>query len=133
LPAAAAVGVHTLSVTALSRGEVAGTDRRLPAVTLAVTALSAGSLAIGRTARSRPGVISRAMLSAYAATFGRAQLDAVRDPSAPTVRRAVGSGILALIPLQCVLAAGARAPRTATAIAVAFPVARWMSRKVSPT
>lgn len=133
LPAAAAIAAHTLSVTSLSRGEVAGTDSRLPAATLAVTALTAGSLASAGGARSPLGRVSWVLLSAYLATFGRAQFAAISDPSAPTVRRAVSSGILALIPLQGALAIQARAPRTAAAITLAFPLARWMSRKVSPT
>lgn len=133
LPAAAAVGVHTLSVTLLSRDEVAGTDRRLPAATLAVTVLTASGLAAGHGTPSRPQIINRVLLSAYAATFGHSQIGAIRDPSPRAVRRAVSSGILALIPLQGALAAQARAPRAAVAIALAFPLARWMSKKVSPT
>jgi 4-hydroxybenzoate polyprenyltransferase len=133
VPTAAAVGAHTLSVTLLSRREVTGTDRNVPAVALAVTALLAGGLAAGHRAPSRPGFIERVLLSGYAATCGHAQFGALRDPAAPAVRRAVSSGILALIPLQGALAARARAPRTAAAITAAFPLARWMSRKVSPT
>lgn len=133
LPAALAVGAHTLSVTSLSRGEVTGTCAYVPAATLTVTALTAGGLAATPAARSLPGPASWPLLSAYTATFGRAQLSAVRDPSAPAVRRAVSKGILALIPLQGALAVQARAPRTAAAITAAFPLARWLSRKVSPT
>lgn len=133
LPAAIVVGTHVLSVTALSKGEVAGTDRRVPAVTLAATVLTAGHLAARRGTSSRPGIISWAMLSGYGATFARDQFGVIRDPSAPTVRRAVRSGILALIPLQGTLAVQARAPRTAAAIALMFPLARWLSRKISPT
>lgn len=133
LPAAAAVGAHTLAITSLSRAEVAGTDRRLPCAALTVTVLTVGGLAAARGPSAQLTAIGWALLSAYAATSGGAQLGAIRDPSALTVRRAVGTGILALIPLQGALAAQARAPRTATAITLAFPLARWLSRKVSPT
>jgi 4-hydroxybenzoate polyprenyltransferase len=98
-----------------------------------VTALTVGGLAATDGPSARPAATGWALLSAYAATSGGAQLGAVRDPSALTVRRAVASGILALIPLQGALAVRARAPRTAAAITLAFPLARWLSRKVSPT
>lgn len=133
LPAAAAVAGHTLSVTLLSRAEVAGTDRRLPAVTLAISALVAGGLAAGPPAPGWNRFVTRGLLSAYVAHQGRAQLSVVRNPTAPIVRRAVGTGILTLILLQGALAGRAQAPRTAVAIAIAFPLSRRMARKISPT
>ena len=66
-------------------------------------------------------------------TTGRAQYDAVRDPVAPKIRRAVGAGIHGMIPLQAGLIARTGAWRSALAVAAAFPIARALSRKVSPT
>ncbi|MEQ0560772.1 SCO3242 family prenyltransferase [Amycolatopsis sp. NEAU-NG30] len=128
LPAALTVGAHTLAVTALSRSEVDGAKPALPATTLAATAgvSFAGAGAGG-------GALASGLVGTYALTTGRAQYDAVRDPAAPKIRRAVGAGIHGMIPLQAGLIARTGAWRSALAVAVAFPIARALSRKVSPT
>ena len=126
LPAALTVGAHTYAVTTLSRSEVDGAKPSLPAATLAATA------GVG-VAAGRGGVLSTALLGTYAVTTGGAQYDAVRDPAAPKIRRAVGAGIHGMIPLQAGLIARTGAWRSALAVAAAFPVARALSRKVSPT
>jgi 4-hydroxybenzoate polyprenyltransferase len=126
LPAALTVGAHTLAVTALSRSEVHGARPALPAATLAATAGV-------RIAAGRVGPLASALLGTYAVTTGRAQYDAVRDPVAPKIRRAVGAGIHGMIPLQAGLIARTGAWRSALAVAAAFPIARALSRKVSPT
>jgi 4-hydroxybenzoate polyprenyltransferase len=154
LPAAGLVAAHTLTVTALSRSEVAGADPRLPRATLAATGVigaAAGLVAVGgghpvgggppprgwkqhsrgRDARHR--LTGAGLLAVYGATFGRAQLAAARDPAPEQVRRAVGAGILGLMPLQAALTAGAGAPVAAAPVAAAFPLARRLSRRVSPT
>lgn len=147
LPAAATVAGHTLAVTALSRAEVTGAQPWLPRTTLAATtAVAAATTALGAgparrqgtghgrgTGRRhhRLGVVGG--LLAYGATAGRAQAQAVADPSPGTVRKAVGAGILGLIPLQAALTAGAGALRSALPLAAAFPLARALSRRVSPT
>jgi hypothetical protein len=126
LPAALTVGAHTYAVTTLSRSEVAGATPALPAATLAATA-GVGVAAV------RGGLLSSALLGTYAVTTGGAQYDAVRDPAAPKIRRAVGAGIHGMIPLQAGLIARTGAWRSALAVAAAFPIARALSRKVSPT
>ncbi|GHF04624.1 transferase [Streptomyces spiralis] len=139
LPAAATVAGHILAVTALSRAEVTGAQPWLPRTTLAATTAVAAATALGaRPARRngtgrlhRLGVVGG--LLAYGATAGRTQAEAVADPSPGTVRRAVGAGILGLIPLQAALTAGAGALRSALPLAAAFPLARALSRRVSPT
>ena len=68
----------------------------------------------------------------YLATYGSAQAAAVADPGASRIRRAVGAGILGLVPLQASLIAR-RSPLAAGAVAALFPLARRLSRKVSPT
>ncbi len=138
-PAAATVGAHTLAVTTLSRAEVTGSNARLPAATLAatagVTAIVAGLVAGPRTGNRRTArsLAAVAPLATYTVSVGRAQVDAVRDPSPPRLQRAVGAGILGMIPLQSALVAGRGAYRTAGAVMAAFPLARRLSRRVSPT
>ncbi|MEU2929921.1 SCO3242 family prenyltransferase [Streptomyces sp. NPDC007251] len=138
LPAAATVAGHTLAVTALSRAEVTGAEPGLPRLTLAATGAVVAAAALrarparhGTTRRRRLAVAGG--LAVYGATAGRAQAHAVADPSPASVRRAVGAGILGLIPLQAALTAGAGAVRSALPLAAAFPLARALSRRVSPT
>ncbi|WP_055585744.1 SCO3242 family prenyltransferase [Streptacidiphilus griseoplanus] len=145
LPAAATVAGHTLAVTALSRAEVTGADPWLPRATLAATAAvtaAAAALPALPTGTALPAAAARCGtarlaalggLAVYGATAGRAQSRAAADPSAGNVRRAVGAGILGLIPLQAALTAQAGALRAALPVAAAFPLARALSRRVSPT
>jgi 4-hydroxybenzoate polyprenyltransferase len=137
LPAALTVGAHTLSVTVLSRGEVHGTDPLLPRAALAGTAAITATVLIPTPCRgpTPTGTRPRAALFAgvYAGTVGSAQLGAARDPSSGAVRRAVGAGILGLMPLQAALLARAGSVRAALPVAAAFPLARRLSRKVSAT
>ncbi|MEU1517611.1 SCO3242 family prenyltransferase [Streptomyces sp. NPDC005811] len=145
LPAALLVGAHTYTVTALSRHEVTGAPRSVPAATLAgtaATALAAGALPSlrppGRLGRGRPGgraarIGAAAGALAYLTAYGAAQARAAHRPSAAHVRQAVGAGILSLLPLQAALTAGGGAPALAGLLAAAHPTARRLARKVSPT
>lgn len=158
---AAIVAAHTLAVTVLSRREVTGGTPLLPAATLAATGAVGVAAAASTTRRTEPAArpespallalrrtAGAGLLGCYLGTFGRAQLAAVAGPSAGRVRRAVGAGVLGLMPLQAALAArasgppggasgGARSAGAALAasglLAAAFPLARHLSRKVSPT
>lgn len=137
-PAAATVAAHTLAVTALSRSEVSGADPRVPRAALAATASVAAAAALTTAPhRRRTGPWHRAAtagaLAVYGATVGRAQARAAADPSPRQVQRAVGAGILGLIPLQAAIAAGTGALRSALPVAAAFPLARALARRVSPT
>jgi hypothetical protein len=69
----------------------------------------------------------------YAASVGRAQLAAAREPSAHTVRRATVAGIHGMVPLQAALAASAGSRRGALAVLATMPAARLLARVVSPT
>ncbi|MFI1710502.1 SCO3242 family prenyltransferase [Streptomyces griseoruber] len=142
LPAALLVGAHTYTVTALSRHEVTGAPRSVPAATLAgtaATALAAGALpSLRRTGRRRPDgraarIGAAAGALAYLTTYGGAQARAAHHPSAANVRQAVGAGILSLMPLQAALTASGGAPALAGLLAAAHPTARRLARKVSPT
>ncbi|MEU4682577.1 SCO3242 family prenyltransferase [Streptomyces xinghaiensis] len=69
----------------------------------------------------------------YGATAARPLLHAALNPSPHFYQRAVGGGIRAMIPLQASLAARAGRTGTATALLALVPLARRLSRKVSPT
>ena len=140
LAPAAVVGGHTLAVTVVSRHEVAGAGpavgRGAACAAAAVTA-AAGAFAARRlrgTPRARalaPG--SAALLGVYASSFGRAALDAARDPSAKRLQRVVGAGVLGLIPLESAMLVGAGSPAAAGGVATLWPVARELSRRRSVT
>lgn len=132
LPAALTLGAHTVAITTLSRHEVTGGSRRVPAVTLAATAAVTATSVRARGTRAHR-LANAALLAGYAGTFGRTQLAAVGDPSPARLQRAVGAGILAMMPLQAALAAGAGALCAAVPVVAAFPLARRLARKVSPT
>jgi 4-hydroxybenzoate polyprenyltransferase len=68
----------------------------------------------------------------YAWRFGTAQAAVARDGRPEVVRKAVGAGIMSLMPLQASLIAR-RAPLAALPVAAAGPLARRLARKVSPT
>ena len=70
---------------------------------------------------------------AYLGTYGAAQVRALREPSGENVRRAVGAGILGLMPLQAALTARGGAPGVAAALGVVHPLARRLARRISPT
>ncbi|WP_030612640.1 SCO3242 family prenyltransferase [Streptomyces sclerotialus] len=78
-------------------------------------------------------LVTRFLAAGYAATAARPLLVATLNPSPHFLQRAVGGGIRAMIPLQAALAARAGAPATGAAVLALIPVARRLSRKVSPT
>ncbi|MEV5843602.1 SCO3242 family prenyltransferase [Streptomyces sp. NPDC051985] len=136
LPAALLTGAHTYTLTALSRHEVTGAPRAVPATALAgstATALAAAALPglRRRSGTARIGAAAGAL--GYLASYGTAQARAVREPSAANVRSAVGTGIMSLMPLQAALTAGAGGAALAGILAVAHPLARRLARQVSPT
>lgn len=133
LPAAATVGGHTLGVTALSRGEVHGGSASTAAAALAGTSLVTAAAVAGPSRSRTYRLCSAAFAGAYAALVGRAQLAAQQDPSAATVRTATVSGIHGMVPLQAALAARRGSLAGAVAVSAVLPLARKLSRKVSPT
>jgi 4-hydroxybenzoate polyprenyltransferase len=64
---------------------------------------------------------------------GRAHADAARDPSPARLQRAVGAGILGLIPLEAGLLAGTGSVVPAAGVATLWPLARRASRKRAVT
>ncbi|MEU2473773.1 SCO3242 family prenyltransferase [Streptomyces sp. NPDC012842] len=140
LPAALALGAHTYAVTAVSRHEVQGGSTAAPLAALAgVAGLGAAALR-GRPAHGEPSpapatgtLLLPAFVTAYLRTAAVPLLHAVLNPSPPLTRRAVGGGIRAMIPLQATLAARAGSPLVGLAAMGLVPLARALSRKVSPT
>jgi 4-hydroxybenzoate polyprenyltransferase len=155
------VAAHTYAVTALSRREVHGADRLLPAVTMAATAMiAAAPAALQRTtraphspnpSRSRQEVaggrgaqgvgggrwwragLTEALSGFYAQRFLSAQRKVLADPCAGNVRASVGAGITSLPALQGALASAHGAPVAGLLVAAAAPMGRRLARAVSPT
>ncbi|MFC0551173.1 SCO3242 family prenyltransferase [Planotetraspora thailandica] len=133
---AGAVAAHTYGVTALSRGEVTGGSAARSATALTATAVATGLAAVhvNRSAGTAVGRLAGFGLTlAYAGLVGQAQLAAARNPEPGTTRAAVGQSILGVLPLQAALTAGRGRLAAAAALAAAHPLARRLSRKVSPT
>ncbi|MFD7502256.1 SCO3242 family prenyltransferase [Streptomyces sp. NPDC059850] len=96
----------------------------------------------GLAARPRRGVpltpqpahrLAAALAAAYLATAARPLAHAALNPSPYLLQRAVGGGIRAMIPLQAALVSRAGAGRVGVGLLLLMPVARRLSRKVSPT
>ena len=91
----------------------------------------------GRAAEPPRAALGRAaalgLVGAYAAIVGRAHADAVADPSPARMQRAVGAGILGLIPLEAGLLAGAGALVPAAGVAALWPLARRAAKKRAVT
>ncbi len=155
LPAAVLVGAHTAAVTTLSRyealggapaaaaslpaGEIASDDRAArraawgaAAATGAIAAIAAAGPA---RASHRPGrrALVLGLVSAYGGAVGHRMAGAVRDPSPSRLQRAVGAGVLGLMPLEAGLLAGTGAIAPAAAVATAWPLARRLARRRSVT
>jgi 4-hydroxybenzoate polyprenyltransferase len=137
-PPAAIVAGHTFAVTEHSRREVEGSSRVLPMTGLAATGMMTvcaaalrGPRGHGDLAASR-GVTAMA-LAHYAQSVGSAQFNAIGRPSPARLQRAVGAGILGLIPLQAALAARYGAWGAAVPLGAGLFAARVLSRKVNPT
>lgn len=131
LPSAALLAAHTYAVTTVSRHEAQGGSTTAPLAALAAAAGIGG--AVARTSRGRARPASLLLTGAYLRTAARPLVHAALNPSPPLTQRAVGSGIRAMIPLQAALAARAGAAGSALAVMGLVPLARALSRKVSPT
>ncbi|MFL6115495.1 MAG: SCO3242 family prenyltransferase [Catenulispora sp.] len=134
-PAAAVTAAHTMTLMALSAKEVDGSDPGLPAVTMAATAAvgTAAALLPGRSRRVPDRAAAAAMAAGYVGLFGKAQAKAVAKPSAKNLQKAVGAGIMSLIPLQAALAAKSGALRAGAPLLAALPIGRALAKKVATT
>ncbi|MET9517359.1 SCO3242 family prenyltransferase [Streptomyces sp. NPDC002994] len=144
LAAAAMLGAHTYAVTAVSRRETQGGSTAAPLAALAAAAVLATLAARKRPApapthhkavRLAGWLATPATLAAtaYFRTAAKPLLHAALNPSPPLTQRAVGGGIRAMIPLQAALAARNGAVGAGAALMGLVPIARKLSRKVSPT
>ncbi|MFI6504771.1 SCO3242 family prenyltransferase [Nonomuraea typhae] len=134
VPAALLTGLHTATVSLLSKYEVEGAPMAVPGVALTATGLvAAGAVLNGATARPADQASALVLAGGYAANGIRSQLMAVADPSPRNVQGAVASGIHGLTLLQAALTARAGSPGTALGIATAFPVTRQLGKRTSPT
>ncbi|MGW1976278.1 SCO3242 family prenyltransferase [Streptomyces sp. NPDC001889] len=140
LPAALTLGTHTYATTALSRHETHGGSTSAPLTALATTL----TLATHTTLRPHPTgppqpahrLLRTALATTYTRTTATPSLHAALNPSPPLTQRAVGAGIRAMIPLQATLAARNHTTTgtlTALTLMGLAPLARALSRKVSPT
>ncbi|MFF7994297.1 SCO3242 family prenyltransferase [Kitasatospora xanthocidica] len=135
LPSASVIAGHTYAVTMVSRREAYGATASLPAGALAATtALSLGAAGLCPPAAAPAHrAASTVLLGGYLLAAGAPQLAATVRPDAAHLRRAVGAGIHAMIPLQAALIARTGSVRAALPLLAAYPLARGLSRKVSPT
>ncbi|MFG3136796.1 SCO3242 family prenyltransferase [Streptomyces sp. NPDC048211] len=139
LTAAALLSTHTYAVTAVSRHETRGGSSTAPLAALAAAAAIGGAVvsegpASRGAARGAPArILLTALTGAYLRTAARPLAHAALNPSPPLTQRAVGGGIRSMIPLQAALAARAGAAGTGLALMGLVPLARALSRKVSPT
>ncbi|WNI21247.1 SCO3242 family prenyltransferase [Streptomyces sp. ITFR-16] len=141
---AALLSAHTYAVTTVSRHEAQGGSTGAPLAALAAVAALGGAVVRERPGPARGGAVRparsaparlllTALTGAYLRTAGRPLAHAALNPSPPLTQRAVGGGIGAMIPLQAALAARAGAAGTGLAVMGLVPLARALSRKVSPT
>jgi 4-hydroxybenzoate polyprenyltransferase len=136
LPAALTVAAHTYTMTALSRHEVHGGNRRVPAATLAATLAVAAAVGVPRPGAPRSGArpaLAALLAGWYAAQYGGTQARAAANPAAGRMRAAVAAGITGLPVLQGALAARAGNAAGALAVAAAAPIGSRLARRVSPT
>lgn len=134
LPAALAIAVHTLGVTALSRGEVhggTGADAGL-----ALVATGAAAAAVDAAAGTAPGAQAPAARiggalgsAAYLTAALPGQFAAIEDPSPKRVRDATRAGIGSVVPLQAALVARAGGIAVATGLMAVHATIRMRAQR----
>ncbi|WP_354497552.1 SCO3242 family prenyltransferase [Mycetocola sp. 2940] len=141
LPAAGVIALHTVGLTAQSRGEVHGGTPAAARRSIAVTAATALGAALGGVVSPATGggrADTRTVLAglggatgavAYLAEALPSQMKVLAEPSAANVRTATRSGIGAMIPLQAALVARTGALAPAAALAVLDQVRRALSAR----
>jgi 4-hydroxybenzoate polyprenyltransferase len=132
---ASVTAAHTATLMTLSAREVQGASAVLPSATLAATSAigTAAALLPARSASVTHQAAGAALAACYVGTFGAAQVSAVARPDAAGLQKAVGAGIMSLIPLQAALASRAGAVRAAVPLLAALPIGRRLGRKVATT
>ncbi|MBQ1030582.1 SCO3242 family prenyltransferase [Micromonospora parva] len=131
--ASAAVAAPGARRAAARSAEQAGVTDRAGATDRAEAVGEIGVSAGRGRAAGIAAVLPAVLAGWYAARYGAAQAQVVRDPSAGRVRAAVGAGITGLPALQGALTARGGAGLLGVAVAAAAPLGRRLARKVSPT
>jgi 4-hydroxybenzoate polyprenyltransferase len=135
LAPAALIAAHTAVVTAVSQREAQGAPASLPLAALAATgglAAAAGAFA-ARRSDGGSGRRAAALLAAYAGAVGPGYARAARDASPQSLQKAVGAGVLGLVPLQATLLAATGRRASALGVAALWPAARTLARRRSVT
>ncbi|MGX1472897.1 UNVERIFIED_CONTAM: hypothetical protein RKD50_001705 [Streptomyces canus] len=99
----------------------------------ASAAVTVGIGLAAKDAGRRDRIVAGALALGFLSAAGAAPLAALRKPTPYRVRRAVAEGIQAMVPLQSALSAAAGRSGAGLALLAAYPPARRLSRKVSPT
>lgn len=132
---ASAVAVHTVAVTAVSRGEVDGSTRVTGGAAVAASvAVAASGLLGGGGASGRPGGARAAAAlggARYLAAVLPGYLAVAGEASASNSRDATRSGIRAVVPLQSALAARAGSPVATLALLGVEVAGRLLGRRRS--
>lgn len=122
---AGAVGVHTLAVTAISRGEVEGSTSATGRAAVAASVAVAASGLLG--GGDRPAAVVGG--ARYLAAVLPGQVGVARRPGAVEARDATRAGIRAVVPLQSALAARAGSPLATAALLGIEAVGRVLGRR----
>lgn len=132
---ASAVAVHTVAVTAVSRGEVDGSTRVTGGAAVAASvAVAASGLLGGGGASGRPGGARAAAAlggARYLAAVLPGYLAVAGEASASNSRDATRAGIRAVVPLQSALAARAGSPVATLALLGVEVAGRLLGRRRS--
>lgn len=132
---ASAVAVHTVAVTAVSRGEVDGSTRVTGGAAVAASvAVAASGLLGGGGASGRPGGARAAAAlggARYLAAVLPGYLAVAGEASASNARDATRAGIRAVVPLQSALAARAGSPVATLALLGVEVAGRLLGRRRS--
>ncbi|MEW1708346.1 SCO3242 family prenyltransferase [Microbacterium sp. NPDC089190] len=124
---AGAVAVHTVAVTAVSRGEVSGSTRGTGVAAVGASVAVAVSTLVGRS--NRPAALLGA--TRYLAAVLPGQIAVARRPGAAEARDATRAGIRSVVPLQSALAARASAPLATAALLGVEGAGRLLGRRRS--
>ncbi|MDQ1135585.1 4-hydroxybenzoate polyprenyltransferase [Microbacterium sp. SORGH_AS 1204] len=124
---ASAVAVHTIAVTAVSRGEVDGSTRVTGGAAVAASVAVAASALAGSGDRAAAALGGARYLSAVLPGY----LAVADDAGAANARNATRAGIRAVVPLQSALAARAGSPIATIALLGVEVVGRLLGRRRS--
>jgi 4-hydroxybenzoate polyprenyltransferase len=134
VPAAAAIGAHTMLLSTVSRHEVEGSTTEFAKRATAAAGAVAGfaSAAVMVSARRHP-FDGLGLMAAYAGSQLREGRAAIADPGPEALQRMVGQGVLAIIPLQAAFLVAAGRSRLGAVVAAAWPAARRLARRRAVT